>query len=74
MGFTITEAELIAFLASKGFRKETGRGRHGVKMANGTMRIPITSHRGDMDKGTANKILKQAGYTPDDVLKWRGTK
>jgi predicted RNA binding protein YcfA (HicA-like mRNA interferase family) len=74
MGFTITDAELIAFLASRGFHKETGRGRHGVKMVSGTTRIPITSHRGDMDKGTANKILTQAGCTPDDVLKWRGTK
>jgi uncharacterized protein (UPF0276 family) len=72
MSFTITEAEMIAFLAAHGYSKQGG-GRH-VKMTNGKTRIPITSHGGDMDKGTANKVLKRAGYTPDDVLKWRGTK
>jgi hypothetical protein len=45
MGFTITAIELMAFLAAKGYRKETGRGRHGVKMVGAT-RIPIPAHPG----------------------------
>jgi predicted RNA binding protein YcfA (HicA-like mRNA interferase family) len=71
MGFTITAAELIAFLTAQGFRKETGRGRHGVKMVKGKLRVPIPDHRLDMPKGTAVHVLLQAGFTPDDVIKWR---
>jgi predicted RNA binding protein YcfA (HicA-like mRNA interferase family) len=71
MGFTVTAAELIAFLAAHGFRKETGHGRHGVKMAKGGQRIPIPAHQGDLKTNTARKILKMAGYSVDDVLDWR---
>ena len=71
MGFTVTAAELIAFLTAQGFHKETGHGRHGGKMVKGRLRIPISDHRRDMPKGTANHVLLQAGFTPDDVIKWR---
>jgi predicted RNA binding protein YcfA (HicA-like mRNA interferase family) len=73
MGFTITAAEIMAFLASKGFHKETGRGKHGVKMVSGETRISIPIHRRDVSKGTADNILKQAGYTSEDVMKWRNS-
>jgi predicted RNA binding protein YcfA (HicA-like mRNA interferase family) len=72
LGFTITAAELIAFLVSKGYHKETGRGRHGVKMVLGSTRIPIPVHRRDIPKGTINDILGRAGFDPDDVIEWRG--
>ena len=68
MGFTITAAELISFLASKGFHKETGRGRHGVKMVKDRLRVPIPDHRRDMPIGTAKDILAQAGYSINDVI------
>jgi predicted RNA binding protein YcfA (HicA-like mRNA interferase family) len=71
MGFTITAGEIMAFLASKGFHKETGRGKHGVKMVIGTISIPIPVHPGDMLIGTAKSILAQAGYTINDVMEWR---
>lgn len=71
MAFTITAAELIAFLRSKGFAVETGRGRHGTKVVIGGQRIPIPAHGGDMPQGTVNRILKIAGYAIDDVMKWR---
>jgi predicted RNA binding protein YcfA (HicA-like mRNA interferase family) len=71
MGFTITAAEIMAFLASKGFHKETGRGRHGVKMVKGTLRVPIPAHPGDLSDFTAKNILRMAGYTVNDVLDWR---
>jgi predicted RNA binding protein YcfA (HicA-like mRNA interferase family) len=71
MGFTVTAAELIAFLASRGYHKETGRGKHGVKMVKGGVRIPIPAHPGDMPISTAGRILKQAGYTINDVINWR---
>jgi hypothetical protein len=71
MGFTITAAELMAFLAAQGFRKETKRARHGVKMVKDRLRVPIPDHRRDMAKGTASHALLQAGFTPDDVIRWR---
>jgi predicted RNA binding protein YcfA (HicA-like mRNA interferase family) len=72
MGFVTTAAEIMAFLVSKGYHKETGRGRHGVKMAKGNHKIPIPQHaKKDMAPGTANHILIQAGYTIDDLIEWR---
>jgi hypothetical protein len=50
MGFTITAAELIAFLAAQGFHIETGRWRHGVKAVRDEQRIPIPAHSGDLRK------------------------
>jgi predicted RNA binding protein YcfA (HicA-like mRNA interferase family) len=71
MGFTITAGEIMAFLASKGFHKETGRGKHGVKMVIGGVRIPIPAHPGDLSDFTAKNILRMAGYTVNDVMDWR---
>jgi predicted RNA binding protein YcfA (HicA-like mRNA interferase family) len=71
MGFVTTAAEIIAFLASRGYRKETGRGRHGVKMVNGSIRIPVITHKRDIATGTARGMLAQAGYSPDDLMEWR---
>jgi predicted RNA binding protein YcfA (HicA-like mRNA interferase family) len=70
MGFTITAAELIAFLMAKGYHKEGG-GKH-PKMTKGNDRIPVPMHLGDMPKGTVNDILDRAGFTAEDVMKWRG--
>jgi predicted RNA binding protein YcfA (HicA-like mRNA interferase family) len=71
MGFTITVAEITAFLISKGYRIETGKGRHGTKAVRDGHRISIPTHPGDIAKGTAKEILKQAGYTINDVMAWR---
>ena len=71
MGFTITAAELLAFLRSKGYMIQTGKGRHGVKAVKGRQRIPIPIHGGTLGKGVAVKILVRAGYIPDDVMEWR---
>jgi predicted RNA binding protein YcfA (HicA-like mRNA interferase family) len=71
MGFTMTAVELIAFLVSNGYRKETRRGKHGVKMVMGPVRIPIPVHSGSVPIGTVKKILAQAGYSINDVKEWR---
>jgi predicted RNA binding protein YcfA (HicA-like mRNA interferase family) len=71
MGFTITAAQIMAFLRAKGFHEETGRGRHGVKMVKGGLRIPIPIHHGDMRRATAKKVLEEAGFVEDDVTRWR---
>jgi len=71
MGFTITAAELMAFLRSKGYTIQTGRGRHGTKAVKGNHRISIPMHGGTLAKGTAREILAKAGYRPDDFMEWR---
>jgi hypothetical protein len=71
MGFTITVAELLAFLRTKGYTVQTGRGRHGTKAVNGNHKIPIPMHGGLLGKGTACKMLSDAGDGLDDFMEWR---
>ena len=71
MGFTVTAAELLAFLQSKGYTIQTGRGQHGTKAVKGRHKIPIPIHGGTLGKGLARKILAKAGYEPEDFMKWR---
>ena len=72
MGFTITVAELMAFLRSKGYTIRAGRGRHGTKAVKGNHKIPIPVHGGgELGKGVARKILAKAGYSPEDLMEWR---
>ena len=71
MGFVTTADEIIAFLKSKGYHVETGRGRHGIKMVKGSQRIAIPTHSRDIATGTASGILRQAGYTINDMMGWR---
>ena len=54
MGFTVTVAELLSFLRSKGYTIQTGRGRHGTKAVMGNHRISIPRHGGTLAKGTAH--------------------
>jgi predicted RNA binding protein YcfA (HicA-like mRNA interferase family) len=69
MGFTMTAAEVIAFLVAHGYHEEGG-GKH-LKMVKGGHRVPVPKHPGDMRKGTVNKILSLAGFTQNDVMEWR---
>jgi len=71
MGFVTTAAEIMAFLRSKGFTIETGRGKHGTKALRGGHKIPIPMHSRALNKATACKILSEAGYRPDDLMEWR---
>ena len=71
MGFTVTVTELLAFLRSKGFTIQTGRGKHGTKAVKGNHKIPIPRHGGMLAKGTADGILAEAGYSPSDLMEWR---
>ena len=68
MGFTITTIELMAFLRSKGYTIQTGRGRHGTKAVKGEQEIPILRHGGTLGKGLAAAILNESGYTANDVM------
>jgi predicted RNA binding protein YcfA (HicA-like mRNA interferase family) len=62
--------EIIKFLESHGFIQESG-GRHQIMMIKGDLRVPISSHRGDLPKGTINNILKQSGFRGSDAKQWK---
>jgi predicted RNase H-like HicB family nuclease len=60
----------MTFPASKGYRKETGRGRHGVKMLLGKTRISIPVHRKEIAKGTEAMKLHVMIHHDDQGIYW----
>jgi hypothetical protein len=42
-----------------------------TKAVNGNHKIPIPMHGDLLGKGTACKILSEAGYGIDDFIEWR---
>ena len=66
-----TAAEIMAFLKSKGYHVETGRGRHGTKAIKGKHKIPLPRHGGTLAKGTVDGILAEAGFSANDLIEWR---
>jgi predicted RNA binding protein YcfA (HicA-like mRNA interferase family) len=70
---TIRAAELVRFLKAQGFVQDRQRGSHLIlwhPVLRRSVSVPI--HTGyDIGRGLALQILKQAGFTADDFLKWR---
>jgi predicted RNA binding protein YcfA (HicA-like mRNA interferase family) len=69
----ITARDLIKFLNSEGFGKDRQSGSH-VTLWNEQRRVAVTIpvHTGcEIGRGLAVKILKDAGFTVEDYLKWR---
>lgn len=59
----MTEREILSKLKKAGWKIKEGK-RHHLATANSQypgMKIPIPRHKGDIPKGTAEAILKQAG-------------
>ncbi len=56
----MTKREIEKLLKKAGFEKFSG-GRHDIWKKNSFPPIPIPRHKGDIKKGTAEKILKDAG-------------
>ena len=56
----MTKKEIVKLLKKAGFIKREG-GRHEVWLKEGFPPVEVPRHKGDIPKGTANKILKQAG-------------
>lgn len=69
----IPARELVRFLKSQGFVEDRQLGSHLTLRHPGrnvTVTIPI--HTGsDIGRGLALRILKDAGFTPDDYLRLR---
>lgn len=56
----MTKLEIIKLLKKAGFEKREG-GRYEIWLKEGFPPVEVPSHGGDIPKGTAHKILKQAG-------------
>ena len=58
--------DLLRFLRRHGYRKARQTGSHLIieHAHRRTLVLPI--HRGDLPKGLFLRILKDAGFTPDD--------
>jgi predicted RNA binding protein YcfA (HicA-like mRNA interferase family) len=64
--------DLIKFLKKNGFIEVHKSGSHLTlrnEKSGATLTIPV--HRGDIGRGLAVRILKDAGFTIDDYLKSR---
>jgi predicted RNA binding protein YcfA (HicA-like mRNA interferase family) len=70
---TIRAAELIKFLKAHGYAEDRQRGSHLI-LRHFALRksVAVPVHSGhDLGRGLALQILKDAGVTADDFLKWR---
>lgn len=70
---TITAAELVRFLKAKGFEEDRQRGSH-LTLWHEERRVGVTVpvHSGtDLGRGITQRILKDAGFTPQDFINWR---
>jgi predicted RNA binding protein YcfA (HicA-like mRNA interferase family) len=68
----ITAKELVLFLKRQGFVEDRQRGSHLVLFhpaTNRTVVVPI--HGGDLGRGLARGILKDAGFSVEDYIRLR---
>lgn len=67
----ITPKRLVRFFEAKGFVLDHTTGSHHIYYhATSRRRAVIPMHVRDLPKGTLLAILRQAGYTKDDLSKW----
>ncbi len=70
---TLKAVELIKFLKAHGFIEDRQRGSHLIlwhPVLRRSLSVPV--HTGcDLGRGLALQILKQAGFSSEDFLKWR---
>ncbi len=69
----VSARDLVRFLKAHGFVEDRQSGSHLTlrhEQSSVTLTIPV--HTGcDVGRGLAVRILKDAGFTVDDYLKWR---
>jgi predicted RNA binding protein YcfA (HicA-like mRNA interferase family) len=70
---TIRATELVKFLKAHDYVEDRQRGSHLILRHFGLRKsVAVPIHSGhDLGRGLALQILKQAGFTADDFLKWR---
>ncbi len=68
----VSSEELRRFLLKRGFRVLHQRGSHLLLIGPKGEQVVIPMHGGrDLGRGMAVKVLKDAGYTPDDFIRLR---
>ncbi|WP_353743187.1 type II toxin-antitoxin system HicA family toxin [Desulfomonile tiedjei] len=69
----VSAQELLRFLKAHGFAEDRQTGSHLIvknEQKGITLTIPV--HTGcDIGRGLALRILKDAGFTPDDFTAWK---
>lgn len=68
----MTAREIIAILRRAGWVVDRQKGSHIIlTRPDGTGRLIVPNHSGDVRRGTLEGILDQADLTLDEVLKFR---
>ena len=69
----ITASELIRFLKAQGFIEDRQSGSHLTLFHfENNISVTIPVHSGcDIGRGLAIRILKDAGFSVEDYLRWR---
>ena len=69
----LTRRELLRVLGRAGWNKgrQSGGGHIILKRADGTGRVAVPNHPGDLREGTVRSILKQAGLTVEQFNEFR---
>jgi predicted RNA binding protein YcfA (HicA-like mRNA interferase family) len=69
----VSARDLVRFLEAHGFVEDRQSGSHlTLKHEQRGVTLTIPVHTGcDIGRGLAVRILKDAGFTVDDYLKWR---
>ena len=69
----VTSRELVRFLKAQGFTEDRQAGSHlTLRHETRELTVTIPMHTGaDIGRGLAIRILKDAGYTVDEFLRWR---
>lgn len=62
-----TARHLVQFLHRQGYRKARQTGSHLILQHSHRRTLVIPLHRGDLPKGLLLRILKDAGFTLDDL-------
>jgi predicted RNA binding protein YcfA (HicA-like mRNA interferase family) len=61
-----TARELLRFLMRNGYRKVRQTGSHLILEHAARRSLAVPVHRGDLPKGLFLRILKDAGFTPEE--------
>ncbi len=68
----LTARDLVRFLKARGFVEDRQSGSHlTLWHAERLLAVTVPMHSGDVGRGLAARILKDAGFTVEEYLKLR---
>ena len=63
--------EVISVLLRAGYVVDRQTGSHVILYKEGALPVSVPSHSRDLKKGTLQHIVRSAGLTPEEFLKFR---